>query len=80
MQTVGMQQLWDEFRREMEFPVDGMDIAVSKVLFASGAMAVMAAMARRRLLDMEDAAEFALREFDQIRAYGRPAYPDVSDQ
>lgn len=80
MKTVSMQELWDDFRREMEFPMEGLDIAVSKVLFASGAMAVMAAMARRRLLDMEDAARFAMREFDQIRAYSRPAYPAASEQ
>ena len=80
MQTVSMQQLWDDFRREMDLPVEGLDIAVSKVLFASGAMAVMAAIARRRLLDMEDATEFALREFGQIRTYARPAYPAASDQ
>lgn len=80
MKTVSMQELWDDFRREMEFPMEGLDIAVSKVLFASGAMATMNAMANRRLLDMEEATEFALREFAAIRAYSRPAYPAASDQ
>lgn len=85
MRTVSMQQLWDEFDAAANLCEHGEDMATAKLMFASGAMAVLNAIANRRVLDPDDTLDFAMRELVKLgkatsQLYGRPAYPAASEQ